>query len=242
MRRWLLAALLLATVSAGCRGDTGSASQGSGPAPDATTETVTTEDGLRLDARLFAADPDRVVILLHMYQANQESWFETARTLRDRGISALTLDFRGYGASEGEVEPGDIDRDVRAALAFARARGYEHIVLAGASMGGTAAIVTAAGEEVDGVLTLSAPQRFRSLDADSAVKDVQAPLALIAARGDTSAEQAIESFEARTRADGRRTLLVEGRAHGTQLLTSPESQEVMQLLFEFLEDVWEPGS
>ena len=241
MRGWLLVVALLGTLTMGCRGDTGSAGDAAAATPDATSETIVTDDGLHLDARLFSADPARIVILLHMYQANQESWFATARMLRDHGISALTLDFRGYGASEGDVEPADLGRDVRAALSFARSRGYQRIVLVGASMGGTAAIVTAATERVDGVLTLSAPERFRGLEADKAVKDVRIPLAMVAAKGDTSAENTVVAFEEASYVDPRWALLVEGRAHGTELLESAHGPEVTQLLLTFLAAVWGTG-
>lgn len=239
MRGWLLIGALLALLAMGCRGDTGDAGEAPPPVPDASEETVVTEDGLRLDARLFAAGAGQIVILLHMYQTNQESWFETARLLRDRGISALTLDFRGYGASEGEVEPGEFDVDVRAAIEFVRSRGYEQVVLVGASMGGTAAIVTAATErQLDGVVTVSAPARFRGLDAEEAVEQMQTPLAMVAARGDTSAEHTMTTFEERSHVEPRWSLLLEGKAHGTDLLESADGQEVTRMLFEFLDEVW----
>lgn len=238
MRSWLLIAALLATLSAGCRGDTGGASDDSAPTPDAAHTSIQTEDGLALDARLFAADATHIVILLHMYQANQESWFETARMLRDRGVSALTLDFRGYGASEGDIEPDHLERDVRAAIAFARSSGYEHIVLVGASMGGAAAIVTAVEEDVDGVLTLSAPERFGGLNADKAVAQIEAPLAMIAAKGDTSAEHTMKTFEEQHHVDTRWSLLLDGKAHGTDLLETAEGEKVTGMLIEFLEAVW----
>jgi pimeloyl-ACP methyl ester carboxylesterase len=230
---------LLTLLAIGCRGDTGDADETPAPAPDASQVTILTGDGLRLDARLFAADPDRIVILLHMYQANQQSWFETARLLRDRGISALTVDFRGYGASEGEVDPAELDEDVRAAIEFVRSRGYERVVLVGASMGGTAAIVTAAAEgQLDGVVTLSAPGRFRGLDAEEAVEQMEAPLAMIAARGDTSAEHTVSTFEEQTHVHPEWSLILEGKAHGTELLESASGDEVTRMLFAFLEEVW----
>ena len=90
------------------------------PAEGASVETIRTRDGLRLDARLFAAEPERIVILLHMFPADQTAWYPFARELQALGITALTLDFRGYGASEGEQDPSEIDHDVRAAIAFVR--------------------------------------------------------------------------------------------------------------------------
>jgi pimeloyl-ACP methyl ester carboxylesterase len=173
-----------------------------------------------------------------MYPANQESWFPTAEMLRDRGISALTFDFRGYGASEGDVEPSDIEHDVRGAIAFAHDRGYEQVLLVGASMGGTAAIVTAASDPVDGVLALSAPVQFRGLDAKDAAAKLSVPLAVVASKGDTSAEESAKTLATEAKIDPRWVLLVDGRAHGTDLLTSPAAQQVDDLLLAFIEHVW----
>ena len=236
----LASALLLACAAllAACRpqGDEEPEPQ---PVAGASMETIRTDDGLSLDARLFEADPERVVILLHMFPADQTAWYPFASRLQQRGISALTLDFRGYGASEGEQDPGEIDRDVRAAIAFAHDRGFDRIVLAGASMGGTAAIVVAAEESVDGVAVLSAPSRMRGLDAKSTIAGVSCPLTLIAAEGDLAAMNALDSFAARARVGEGSRLVVPGAAHGTDLLDSPHGDAVRARLFDFLEEVWE---
>lgn len=209
------------------------------PVAGASMETIRTDDGLSLDARLFEADPERVVILLHMFPADQTAWYPFARRLQQRGISALTLDFRGYGASEGEQDPGQIDRDVRAAIAFARERGFDGVVLAGASMGGTAAIVVAAEQSVDGVAVLSAPSRMRGLDAKSTIAGVACPLTLIAAEGDLAAMNALDSFAKRAGVGENSRLVVPGVAHGTDLLDSPHGDAVRARLLAFLDEVWE---
>ncbi len=235
----LAGALLLACTAllAACRtqGDEEPEPQ---PAEGASIEAIRTDDGLSLDARLFEADPERVVILLHMFPADQTAWRPFARRLQLRGVSALTLDFRGYGASEGEQDPGEIDHDVRAVIAFARERGYSRIVLVGASMGGTAAIVVAAEEAVDGVAVLSAPSRMRGLDAKSTIAAVRAPLTLIAASGDLAAMNALEGFAARAGLGEDARLVVEGGAHGTDLLGSAHGDAVRGRLLAFLDEVW----
>ena len=209
------------------------------PVPEgASAVAINTEDGVTLDARLFAADPRRLVVLLHAYPGDQRDWFEFARELHQRGISVLTLDFRGYGGSEGDQDGARADRDARAAVRFARERGYELVVVVGASMGGSAAIVAAASEPVDGLVALSAPERFRGMDAGHAVIEGRYPLLIVAARGDTSAEHAAAVFEERRRDDGRHVLLVEVRAHGTALLTSTEGDRVRERLFAFFDEVW----
>ena len=240
-RLFLPAGLLLAAAVVACGGD--GAPPTPQPAQGASTESIMTEDGLRLDARLFAVEPEeaagRLAILLHMYPADQRSWYDLARELQGEGAaSALTLDFRGYGASEGNKNVNKIDLDVRAALAFARSRGYRSVVLVGASMGGTAAIMVAAEEPVAGVITLSAPVRFRRLDAGAAVGGVDAPLAVLAARGDTSAADSLNTFVERAGLEPRHALLFEGNAHGTDMLTADDGDEVRAQLRALLDEFW----
>ena len=233
----LAAALLTVAMFAACGGD-GGPPPASQPVEDASIVAITTEDGLRLDARLFAADGRRLVLLLHMYPADQRSWYDFARALRQDGVSALTLDFRGYGASEGEKDAENIDRDARAALAFARAQGYESVMLVGASMGGTVAILAAAAEPVAGVITLSAPISFRGLDAESAAGDLAVPLAVMASRGDRSAADSLARLAERAGLDERHAVLYEGRAHGTDMLTGQDGAQVWARLRELIAEFW----
>ena len=198
-----------------------------------------TEDGLWLDGRLFDAGSPRLVVLLHMYPADQTAWYPTARELWRDGISVLTFDFRGYGDSEGERDmPGRIDLDVQAAVAFARAQGYDSVVLVGASMGGTAAIVAAAETPVAGVIALSAPLQFGALDAESAVTRLDAPLAVLATRDDTSAAHSLEVFAAVAGLDDRHAVLYEGGAHGTEMLTGPAGESVRGHIRALLDEFW----
>ncbi|MEE8337049.1 MAG: alpha/beta fold hydrolase [Dehalococcoidia bacterium] len=230
-------AVVVAALLAACGGGDRS------PAPvvaGATVESIETADGLRLDARLFDAGPERLVVLLHMFPADQQSWASFASELQASGqASALTLDFRGYGASEGPKDVGKIDRDVRAALAFARGRGYEQVALVGASMGGTAAIVVAAAEPVAGLITLSAPSEFRGLDAAAVVAEVDAPLVVFASRGDTAAAHALGEFvELAGLPEPDRARLWEGRDHGTDLLDGVHGAEVRAELLRQLARFW----
>ena len=243
-RPLLAALLLLAATAAACDGG-----EPPTPAPiaeGASVEALHTADDLQLDARLYPADTTRLVILLHMYPSDQTSWSESARALQASGVDVLTFDFRGYGASEGEKDAEEMEHDVRAALEFARERGYREIVLVGASMGGTAAIVVAAeqpaGGELAGVIALSAPAEFGGLDAQEVVDDVAVPLSLIASRGDTSAHNSLETLAEGGSLPQDRTLVVEGRAHGTDMLTSHAGEQVWQRLLAFLDEMWSQSS
>ena len=91
-----------------------------------------------------------------------------------------------------------IDRDVTAAVNEMRKRGATALVLAGASMGGTACLI--AGDRAQalssirlaGIATLSAPVEFRGLSAAAAVPRIIVPLLFLAAEKDAGADGARE--------------------------------------------------
>lgn len=63
---------------------------------------ITAPDGTKLRATFFAAArPGPGVLLLHMCNTVRKSWEPVARELSEKGISALTIDNRGFGESGG---------------------------------------------------------------------------------------------------------------------------------------------
>jgi alpha-beta hydrolase superfamily lysophospholipase len=196
-----------------------------------------TDDGVVLNGHLFGSG-QAGVILAHMYPADQTSWIPTAQRLAAEGYLVLTFDFRGYGESGGRKEFDRLDRDVMAAVNEMRKRGAGSVVLAGASMGGTACLVASdqaqalSSIRLAGVATLSAPVEFRGLSAAEAVPRIIVPLLFIAAENDDGAEGArgLEKLSA-----GKGTLqILPGRDHGTDLLTGAQGDAAYQSLLGFL--------
>lgn len=191
-------------------------------------------DGVTLRGHLFG-EGDTLVILAHMRPSDQSSWYGFAAELAEKGYSALTFDFRGYGESEGEKELSKIDLDVEAAVKAMRAEGYERIYLVGASMGGTASLIVAAREDVAGVVTVSAPAKFEGLDAETAVSEVTEPKLFIASEGDASAFSSLETlFEPAP--DPKEQKVFEGSAHGTKLLGGDKAAELKAAIVAFLSE------
>ena len=58
-----------------------------------------TEDGGRIEASFFSASNSKVVIFAHGAIFNKESWYFLAEAFQHKGVSALSIDFRGYGNS-----------------------------------------------------------------------------------------------------------------------------------------------
>jgi alpha-beta hydrolase superfamily lysophospholipase len=114
------------------------------------------EDGTALESWLVASDGRRgVVVLFHGYGGRKTDLLREARAFRDLGLDALLVDFRGSGGSDGdETSIGFHEaKDVRAAVAYARALpGRPRVLAYGVSMG-AAAILKA---EADGGLRADA--------------------------------------------------------------------------------------
>jgi hypothetical protein len=108
-------------------------------------------DGHRLVGTLYLArgeEPKPTALLLHGCPGLEKN-LDLAATLRDRGWNALLFHYRGCWGSAGRYDLRTIPRDVTAAvgcLAGCAAVDPGRIAVVGHSLGGWAAIVTAAAE------------------------------------------------------------------------------------------------
>jgi pimeloyl-ACP methyl ester carboxylesterase len=243
MKKWLLLlavllAMMIAVLAVACGGGEKEA-----PAPAATAEEtpvlpfreglkIGTEDGLQLSATIYGAGPT-AVILAHMRGSDQRSWSAIARRLASGGeYTVLTFDFRGHGGSD-DGDLGDIDKDVRAAIQFMRADGFDKVFVVGASMGGTAALAVASEEDLAGVVAISAPAQFQGIDALARIDQVTEPKLFIAASGDEPYVDDLEVMFARA-AEPKDRRLFDGEEHGTALLEGDQGEQVLQAIEQFL--------
>jgi dienelactone hydrolase len=219
-----VAAVSLALLFAGCGGEASSP-----PEPIR----FTTEDGVELAGDLRGRG-STAVVLAHMFPANRTSWAEFASILAEEGYLALNFDFRGYGASDGTRTIPELWRDVLAAAEAARGQGASRVILVGASMGGTAALVAASRAELDGVVTLSAPTTFMGLAASTeVVQAVDEPKLFLASEGDGSAADAAQAFY-NASPGPKRVEIVTGDEHGTDLLEGGQAEVARRLILDFL--------
>jgi len=109
------------------------------------------------------------VVLAHQSRGDACQWAGYAKRLARLGYLVIAFDFRGYGDSQtrGGRAAFRLAADVAAATRAARARGAQKVFVVGASMGGTAVLAAAANirPNVSGVVSLSGPAFFSSLDA-----------------------------------------------------------------------------
>ncbi len=227
---------VLAMSAAACGGD--------GPKADLSDSrevSFESSDGVTLEGRLFG-DGSTAVVLSHMRPVDQRSWFAFADRLADQGYMVLTYDFRGYcpggegGCSQGERDIAAIWRDVVGAEDFVRAQGAAKVALVGASMGGTASLVAAGqeGEDVEAVVTLSAPESIEGLVADATLlQRVPANKLFIAGLGDAEAAASAQHLEAIS-LPPKRVEIIPADDHGTDLLTGARGEEVARLIETYL--------
>lgn len=183
-----------------------------------------TEDGVRIAGRVFGNGRTSVV-LGHQIDGDQRDWWDFAELLADEGYRALTIDFRSYCPEEGagcsgDGTTGDAWRDLVAGARWLRGRGADRVVVIGASMGGTAAVVAASegGADVDGVVALSAPVECCGMIATPAsVGGIDVPSLFIAGRLDGDAPTSARQLARWAGPSGEGVILDSGE-HGVDLL------------------------
>ena len=167
----------------------------------ATPQAGTAEDepAVVLHGRLFGSGSVGV-ILAHMRPADQTAWFPYATELAKSGqFTILTFDFRGFGESPGDKDFDEVDTDLMAAYSYMRRQlGISKIFLVGASMGGTASIVVAARNDVQvaGVVSISSPEQFETMDALAAVSSVAVPKLFLASAKNVPAKNSQDDLVA----------------------------------------------
>jgi len=107
--------------------------------------TIPTDDGLRLSAWLVPRAAAPAIILLHGYPAEKADLLPLAAALHPY-FTTLLVDLRYFGKSAGRATTFGFRerRDLRRAIDFLGARGFDRVGVFGFSLGGAVGIMTAA--------------------------------------------------------------------------------------------------
>ncbi len=98
-----------------------------------------TEDGGKIEAAYFNAKKNSIVIFTHGAIFNKKSWYFLAQDFQEKGVSVLSIDFRGYGNSVAGTTNKKL-YDILGAISYAKKQGFNNITIVGASMGGAAVL------------------------------------------------------------------------------------------------------
>lgn len=157
-------------------------------------ETLPSLDGTRLQAwRLPADSPRALVLQVHGNAANLGNHIFAVSWMPELSCEVYAFDYRGYGASEGEVRSrrGPI-ADTRAALRRARELAAERdlpLIVLGQSIGGNLALAAIEAEGVDGIDGVILDSTFSSWRGIA--RDQVGPLLSLAVGNGSSAERTL---------------------------------------------------
>jgi pimeloyl-ACP methyl ester carboxylesterase len=194
-----------------------------GTARPATIESA----GAMLDAAVFGDGPVGIV-LAHGRPGSVCTWASIAPELADQGYRVLIFDF---GA------PATFDRDMNAATKKIRELGAKKVILGGESLGGTVALMTAAGErDVVGAFSLSAPAVYGSVEGLPAVRHFRAPVLFVAAEDDGNLAEDARRLYGAAASREKELLIVAGSEHGTALYGGPAANRVRRAVDRFLDN------
>ena len=106
-----------------------------------------TEDGGKIEASFFNAGNNTAVVFAHGAIFNKESWNFLAEAFQHKGVSALSIDFRGYGNSTSGSTTNKM-YDILGAISYLIGQGFTDINMVGASMGGAAVLLALSNNSI----------------------------------------------------------------------------------------------
>jgi dienelactone hydrolase len=211
---------------------------------DTETVNITTEDGLNLSGNFFQTEGDTAVLFVHMAGPNdQKNWIPFANEVAQRGFSALTFDLRCYGESDcrGGTEPSwiPLSRDLQAAIDFLRAKGFQRIVCAGASMGGRACVTVAFDEELAGLIIVSgtASEDPEKRDLNNMVNPDMPKLFVVSESDPTVNRVDDMTYLYESAPDPKIFQTFPGTAHGTEFFKTQYGGALSRLIYDFLYNI-----
>jgi pimeloyl-ACP methyl ester carboxylesterase len=192
-------------------------------------------DGTRLVGHRFGKGRT-AVILTHQSEGDLCDWLPYAKRLAARGYLVFPIDFRGYGFSSPSVAgPNRFPQDIAAATKALRRLGVRKVFVVGASMGGIAALVAAAQitPPLDGVVSVSSPRLYRTMNAIASAKRLKVPVLYLAATEDDNAgydfSEDAKALHRRAASKDKRLVLLPGPLHGIELVgRSPQASAAIE--------------
>ena len=188
--------------------------------------TIRTEDGRTVTATLFEANhlPAPAIVLIPALGHPRDEWQAVAQRFAEQNITALTIDLPGAVLPANGAELAGWSGVVRGAVTWLSGQPNVRpggIAVAGASLGGSLAATTAAGDpRIRAVALISPSTDYRGLRIEAPLRQVGSrPVLFIASRKDPYAARSAREL-AKDAPGPRETLFGEAASHGVPLLTA----------------------
>lgn len=203
--------------------------------------TLTTEKGFELKTSYYKSNKanSRAVLLLHQCNYNRTMYDDIGKELAEKGIHALSLDFRGFGESinaEFNIEkvqalPRDERRkawremstdwpsDVQLAYDYLRNKISDKGIVGviGASCGGSQAITLAENNPIKAIGFFSSGQRDENIERYKKILS-GLPTLIIASEEDTGTYESAQKLFKATTNENSKFIAYKGTDHGYPLL------------------------
>ena len=203
--------------------------------------TLETDNGFALKASYYQSNKasNRAVLLLHQCNYNRSMYNNIGQQLAERGIHALSLDFRGFGkSSNGEFNIDKIQAlpreergkawqkmashwpsDVQLAYNYLTSKisGKAIVGVIGASCGGSQAITLAENNPVDVIGFFSSGQRDENIERYKNIFATK-PTLIIASEADTGTYESAQKLFKTTTNKNSKFIAYKGDKHGYPLL------------------------
>ncbi len=205
--------------------------------------TLTTDKGFALKASYYQGNQssDRAVLLLHQCNYNRTMYNDIGQQLSDKGIHALSLDFRGFGESANDEFSAEklqaLPREERRTAWQKMSKhwpsdvqlAYDHLKskmsdkgivgVVGASCGGSQAITLAEKNPVNLIGFFSSGQRDENI---ARYKKILAdkPTLIIASEKDRGTYESAKKLFTAANNNNSKFIAYKGSAHGYPLLDS----------------------
>jgi esterase/lipase len=212
-----------------------------GPLEDVLTShgvTFVTADGATVNGELYGSG-ETAVIFSVMGECTP-GWQEFAQLVATQGYLALTYQWRGCRAnSVDDILIRKFLEDARAAIAFAREKGAEKIILAGASLGGCASAKLAVESQASGLIVLASPTSIPQWDFEIQAADLntEIPKLFITAENDDTVPAEATRALYDLAAEPKDWQTYPGSAHGTNLFETENKSDLELRILEFIQRV-----
>ena len=208
------------------------------------------QDQLRLALWYYPPDPSLekpfAVLLGHESGAGHWNWYTLHNALAAEGYHVFSLDFRGHGDSDGVLDYSAVGVDVRTAVKYINAVGFDRVACLGASMGGSGCLAAAKDLPLVGLGMFSSPMNIpeTSLVTYEDLEEMAFPKLFVIAEEDpvTRYESSFvtDFVEMAERSPVPKQLhIYPGDLHGTALFWGDHGEEIQQILFDFISRIAE---
>ncbi len=197
-------------------------------------------DGRTVTALLNEANrrPAPAVLLLPMMGRPKDDWQAVAQRLADAGITALAIDLPGSGVPADGPELTTWTVDIGSAVSYLTSRdvGATAVGIAGASLGASLAVYTAAGDgRVRAVALVSPAADYRGVRIAAPLKQILGrPVFMLASHEDPYSARSIRELS-KGNETAYETAWSQIPAHGTTLLA--REPDLVRMLVEWFQRV-----